>query len=278
MKHPIGPLSISSLPAIKFDGEYRVLGCIPSDNNHDFADFGSQLFGQAQHDLREIDLSQTYTIKINDQGSTSSCVGQGCDAGMELVWQQTGNPFRDFDAYFTYGLINGGRDAGAMISSGLMALKKYGAAPKGILSPGQMYQQQFTQQVYNEAARFKLAMAFKCNTFDEICQAINLGFCCPLGIMVGDNFSNVDSEGISPLRTRGGGGHCILGVGLKRHPRYGWLIKTQNSWGTRFGINGFSYLRREHFSQMAPDAFAIQTVFDDPKDTNTEDDVPVVTG
>lgn len=138
---PIGRKSISRLPSIKFDGEYRVMGCIPSDNNHDFADFGSQLFGQAQHDLREIDLTAAYLTEIADQGSTSSCVGQGCDAGMELVWQQHGHKRMDFDAYFVYGLINNGRDAGAMISTGLMALKGKGACPKGILKPGQMYQQ-----------------------------------------------------------------------------------------------------------------------------------------
>ncbi len=278
MKHPIGPLSISSLPAIKFDGEYRVLGCIPSDNNHDFADFGSQVFGQAQNELREIDLSPTYNNRILNQGSTSACVGHGCASGMELVWKQIGNKAQDFTPFFTYGLINNGRDAGAMISSGLMALKQYGACPNGLLQPGQMYQQQFSQEAFAQAKRFRLSLAYKCGSFDEICQAINLGFCCPLGIMVGDDFSNVDNDGVCPLRTRGGGGHCILGVGLKRHQRYGWLIKIQNSWGTRFGINGHAYLRREHFSQMAPDAFAIQAAFDDPQDTNTEDDVPVVTG
>jgi len=278
MRHPIGPLSISRLPAIKFDGEYRVLGCIPSDNNHDFANFGDQLFGQAQHDLREIDLAVVYKNRILNQGSTSSCVGQGCASGMELVWKQLGNPAQEFTPYFTYGLINGGRDAGAMISNGLMALKRYGACPNGMLGQGVMYQSQFTQQMYDAAMRFRLSLAFKCNSFDEICQAINLGFCCPLGIMVGDNFSNVDSEGVCPLRTSGGGGHCILGVGLKKHPRYGWLIKIQNSWGERFGIKGHAYLRREHFSQMHPDAFAIQAAFDDPQDKNTEDDVPVVTG
>lgn len=126
--------------------------------------------------------------------------------------------------------------------------------------------------------RYRLSMAFKCNSFDEICQAINLGFCCPLGIKVGDNFSNVDSEGVCPLYDRGGGGHCILGVGLKKHARYGWLIKIQNSWGTRFGINGFAYLRREHFNQMSPDAFAIQAAFDDPQDSTPDDEVPVVIG
>lgn len=272
----IGPKSISRLPSIKFDGQYRVLGCIPSDDNHDFANFGSQVFAQAA--LREIDLAPVYNNRILNQGSTSSCVGHGAGSGMELVWKQQGNPAQNFSPYFIYGLINGGRDAGAMISSSLMALKRYGACPEGVLPRGVMFQSQFTQEAYNQAARFKLFMAYKCNSFDEICQAINLGFCCPLGIMVGDDFANVDSNGVCPLYRSGGGGHCILGVGIKQHPRYGWTIKIQNSWGTNFGIGGYAYLRREHFSRMHPDAFAIQSAYDDPQDSNPEDDVPVVSG
>lgn len=276
MSFAIGKQSVSLLPSIKFDGEYRVLGCIPSDDNHDFPMFGSQVFGQAQHELREIDLAPVYNNRILNQGSTSACAGFACASGMETVWKQLGNKAQDFTPFFTYGLINNGRDAGAMISHGLMALKRYGACPTGVLPNGVMFQNQFSQEAFKQAMRFRLSLAFKCGNFDEICQAINLGFCCPLGIMVGDNFSNVDNDGVAPLRTSGGGGHAILGLGLKKNPRYGWTIKIQNSWGTRFGINGFAYLRREHFNLMSPDAFAIQAAFDDPQDTNTEDDVPVV--
>lgn len=275
MKFAIGKKSISNLPSVKFDGEYRVFGCIPSDDNHDFPMFGSQIFGQAQNELREIDLAPVYNNRILNQGSTSACVGHGCASGMELVWKQLGNKAQDFTPFFTYGLINGGQDAGAMISNGLMALKRYGGCPNGLLPNGVMFQNQFPQDAMTQALRFRLSLAFKCGSYDEICQAINLGFSCPLGIMVGDNFSNVDSDGVAPLRTSGGGGHCILGVGLKKNPRYGWTIKIQNSWGTRFGINGYAFLRKEHFNQMAPDAFAIQAAFDDPQ-SNGEDTVPVV--
>lgn len=273
--YPIGPLSISNLPSIKFDGVYRVLGCIPSDDNHDIPNFDTFLTAQAVNELREIDLSQTYVAHINDQGRTSSCVGQGSDAGMEMVWQQMGNAPVDFDAYFVYGLVNGGRDAGGMISNALMALKQYGACPTGLLPRGVMFSNQFPPEAFEAAKRFRLSMAFKCNTFDEICQAINVGFCCPLGIMVGDNFPQIDEDGVAPLPAGGGGGHCILGVGIKMHPQYGWVIKIQNSWGKRFGMDGYCYLRREHFRQMSPDAFAIQAAFDDPQDTNPADDVPV---
>ncbi len=253
----IGPLSVSNLPSIKFDGVYRVLGCIPSDDNHDLPNFGEYMaMGATTHELRDIDLSWL-AGPIKDQKTTSSCVGHGCASGMELVWKQVGNPAQSFTPYFTYGLINNGRDAGAMISHGMMALKQYGACPDGQLPSGMMYKNQFPQTAYSAAERFKLVKAYKCANFDEVCQAINLGFCCPLGIMVGNNFPQLDQEGVAPLPNGGGGGHCILGVGLKLSQRYGWLVKILNSWGSRFGQNGFCYLRREAFQYMQTDAFAI---------------------
>lgn len=274
----IGPQSISNFPAIKFDNEYRVLAYIPSDNNHDFSDWDeyySNIQSVETFELREIDLSW-YVNRILNQGSTSSCVGQCAAEGMEIVWKQAGNKTQLFNPYFTYAHINNGRDAGAMISDSLMSLKRDGACPHDLLENRVYYKNNLPQQAIQAAKRFKLFKGYQCRNFDAICQSINLGFVTPLGIMVGQNFTQVDSEGISPLPNGGGGGHCLLGLGLKRHQRYGWLIKVQNSWGQRFGMNGFCYLHKGHFQYMAPDAFAIQAAYDDPQDNTPHDEVPTV--
>ena len=191
---------------------------------------------------------------------------------------QSGKPLVQFNPYFVYGLINGGRDQGAFISDALVAMQKYGICPKGDLPQGVMYQNQFPPSAFTSAKRFRLLKAFRCDTFEEICSAISLGFFCPLGIYVGDNFPRVDSDGVAPLPGGGGGGHCILGVGLKKISRYGWCIKIQNSWGKRFGHGGYCYIHKGHFSRMRPDAFAIQSVSDDPLDGTPQDEVPVNPG
>jgi C1A family cysteine protease len=271
----IGNYSISDLPAVWFDGFYRVLGCLPS-TPESIAQFPkwNETRGLTATSLQEIDMSW-YKPPILNQGMTSSCVGHGTCSGMEMCWLQAGKPLEQFNPYFVYGLVNNGVDKGASISDALTALQTYGVCPLGDLQPGVMFKSQFPQQSFTDAKRFVLQEAYHCSSFQEICQAISNGFVVPLGLYVGSNFGQLDSNGISPLPAGGGGGHCVLGVGLKQSSQYGWLIKIQNSWGANFGMSGYSYLREQSLQYMQPDAFAIQTVSDDPQGTPGDD--PVVT-
>jgi len=271
-------MSELNLPGVFFDGCYRVLACIPSteESASHFPLFSSFL-GAGPVEPQEIDLSW-YAPDILNQGATSSCMGHAVCSGLETGWVQGGRPKINFNPYFTYGLCNNGRDQGSMISDGLKVSMSYGICQRDKLPRGVMYQSQFPREAFENAKRFKLIQAYRCNTFDEIVQALALGFPVPLGILVDDAFARVDSEGICPVASgRGGGGHAILGVGLKRHQRYGWLVKIQNSWGRNFGMNGYAYLHKGHFQFMRPDAFAIQSMADDPQDSTPQDEVPVVT-
>lgn len=277
--YAIGKNSISSLPAVKYNKTYYVLGCLEEteESVKDFPVFGTNFATSLDpSQWQEIDL-QWYKNPIWDQGMTSSCTGQGTNAGMQMCYMQSGRPLMQFNPYFTYGMVNGGRDAGAMISDCLRSLISDGACPHDDLQKGMMFKNQFPQKAFTDAKRFRLEQAYKCSSFEAICSAISLGFVCPLGIYVGQNFPQIDNEGVCPLPGGGGGGHCILGMGLKKSNRYGWLIKIQNSWGTSFGMNGFAYIHKGHFQKMNPDAFAIQTIIDDPQDSTPADEVPVVT-
>jgi hypothetical protein len=267
----IGKFSTSNLPAVWFDGEYRVLGCIPSPEE-EASKFPAWSNVKSAAGLQEIDLSW-YKPPILNQGSTSSCVAHASCSGMEMCWLQSGKPLVEFNPFFVYSWINGGRDAGASVSSALTALQTHGICPKDDVPAGAMFQGQMPAQAIQDAKRFVLQDAYRCTTFDDICQAINVGFVIPLGILVGQNFGQLDSNGVAPLPNGGGGGHCLLGVGLKQSSQYGWLIKIQNSWGSRFGMSGYAYIHQGHFQYMPIDAFAIQTVSDDPQGTPGDDPV-----
>ncbi len=271
----LGKFSISNLPSVLFDGVYRVLGLIPSSPESllGFPNFSS-IQGLDPAQWQEIDL-QWYNPPILDQGSTSACAPHASTSGMEMCYLQSGRLLREFNPFFVYALVNNGRDAGSMLSDCMRAMMQYGICPKEDMPAGAMFQQQIPQQAYANAKRFLLINAFRCQNFDEICSAISLGFVCPLGLLVGSNFASVDSDGVCPLPNGGGGGHAVLGMGLKKNSKYGWLIKIKNSWGPRFGNQSYAFLRREALNYMPTDAFAIQSVIDDPQDNNPSN-VPVV--
>ena len=86
--YAIGKYSISNLPSIKFDGNYYVLACIPEtmESMKDFPVFGSRpTFLLAPSQFQEIDL-QWYKNPTWDQAMTSSCTGQGTNAGMQICY------------------------------------------------------------------------------------------------------------------------------------------------------------------------------------------------
>ncbi|HEX7895917.1 MAG TPA: hypothetical protein VF447_17085 [Terriglobales bacterium] len=124
----IGPLSISNLPSIKIGSEWRVLGCLPetTESKRQFPNFAEAFQGITTLDpsqWQEIDFSW-HKLPILNQGSTSACVGFSSTSAMEMCWVQSGRPLVEFNPFFLYALINGGRDAGAMISDSLRALQK----------------------------------------------------------------------------------------------------------------------------------------------------------
>lgn len=271
---------ISDLPSVKFDGIWRVLGMIPStlESKKNFPLFSSMMSPNNLNPSlwQETDF-EWYKLNVWNQHMTSSCVAQSTTMGFQYCVKQLGKDFFELNPYFAYAFINNDKDRGAMITDAMRALQRFGCCLKEDLPLKVTFRRQLPAKAIENAKRFKLLKAYLCNNFEQICSAITLGFVVPLGIWVDNNFAKLDKEGISGTPVgRSGGGHAILGMGLKKSKRYGWVIKIQNSWGERFGMKGFSYIHKGHFERMHPDAFAIQSVNDDPLDATPENEVPIV--
>jgi len=207
-----------------------------------------------------------YNAPILDQGQRGSCTGQG---GVSAFWRQwliLGRTPREFSACYIYGNINGGRDAGAIVSDVMTTLMSKGVCLLSEVPEGMIYRRSFPSSADATAQRFRVARAYHCATFDELGSALQRGFMVVFGIMVGGSFGNLDSEGVAPVG--GMGGHCLMACGMKKSSRHGWILHTQNSWGTRWGLNGYCYLTEKHFTSVwgGLDAFAIQDIHADPQE------------
>jgi len=247
---------IGGVPCIDGGGEVRKLAALPPPpamlaQAPRFSAFAAP----DPSTWKDFDLSDIVSIAIRNQSQYGSCTGHAGIAVEDIVRQKMGLEPVLLSCTFPYAHVNGGRDNGASVSSILKVLKEIGTCTNAECGTDQIYKQQIPQSAFKTAEKFKIEEAFLCRSFDELCEAINRGFPVAFGIMIGQNFNRLSADGIAPLPDMIAGGHALAGVGLKKH-NGGWLIKTQNSWGTRWGINGFCYLTRGHFNNMV-DGYAI---------------------
>ncbi len=267
----------NGLTMIYQGGEWRPLACLPQRLGSPHAEWGGIETPIAAFTPKEVDLYATWGdlgISIDNQGSTSSCVGHGCETTFDYAWLQAGRRMAQFSPTFVYGLINGGRDAGAVISDAATAIKNFGICDAKYAPEGAIMRSQYSAEAYRDAKRHRAIEVLKLNGWQDILQAIWLELPVMAGLLVGRNFGDLDGEGIAPLPDQVLGGHCISIMGAKQSKRSGeWVAKIQNSWSKNWGLGGFAYLTERHFQSTNPDAWAIIGVAQDPDDTF--DDVPV---
>lgn len=255
-----------NLPYIDFGGERRYLARLAPR-----ADFGGLPRYSAAEGL--IPRSQwfatpedNYGARILNQGQQGSCVGHGTATAIEIQWLRQGGQPVPFSACWVYGLINGGRDAGAVVSDAMSAVMDYGICTEAEVPPGVIQSGRFPPVARAVAAKWKVQAAYHCDSFDAIVSAILRGYTVVHGIDVGRNYANVDRNGVAPLPDWIAGGHAQCSYGLKfigGEP----VIDTQNSWGKGFGIDGMCRLRSAHFGPAGRvDAFAVEVV--DPTQDN----------
>jgi len=217
---------------------------------------------------------------IYDQDYHGSCVGNGATAGMRKCRFLAGM----FDVRLapgcTYAQINGGSDDGANISDSLAALQATGTITTATLGSDEdkIYLREMPAGWKDEARRFRIEDAYRCDTFDEMGSALQLGYLVVYGMQVGNSFERFTSEGVAGV-SHGVGNHCMYADGMHRLGSGPWAFDNVNSWGATWGPwgNGRCYLIEGHFlNGCQPDAYAIKTCVEDPREPNKPG--PVVVG
>lgn len=262
-------------PSIVVDGTTRHLACLPPRE-----DFGGLPRFAAANNLiprnqwREVDLSPL-GVPILDQGQRGSCVGHGSTSAFWFSYLMAGGTVPDggFSPTSLYAQINGGRDAGAIVSDAMEALMTTGVGLMADVPESVIYDRQVPPSAKAKYARFRVADAFHCDTFDAIGSALQLGFPVSFGITLPGNFNDLDAEGVAGRGWGVLGGHCMCAYGTTRLKGGAWAIRVRNSWGTRWGRGGNCLLVEGHFGRDT-DAFAIRADISDPQEPNKPPVVP----
>lgn len=222
-------------------------------------------------ELKPVNHRATLGTKfINQQESSSGCT---CWSAAQLMMRSMalrGHPVEDLSGAFIYAHINGGRDAGSVITDAMKHLQNVGTCLRSEMDLPAMFMRDVTAQAKKTASRFKAGVCVTLSKFDEILTAISMGFPCEFPLCVGSAFERFDSDGVAGF-TQGGGNHAVGADGIDFKSGK-WHLDMPNTWDVRFGPwkNGRCYLteRAIEAAGYPHDGFAIIDVVYDPEDPN----------
>lgn len=250
--------------------EYR-LGLIPTPPERRLlcADFPFEPI--PEKDWRPVNRRKLFrSMKtMNNQRSTSGCVGFSTACGGSKARFLSGQPFVHLSGPFIYSLVNGGRDQGAMIIDALEAFLKYGCCSTDSLpldSGKRNIYRSASKQFDGEAKRRLLEIGFKVDNAAQAMTVLQRGGILEFGVKVGNRFSSLDSEGIAGFDS-GYANHAVHGDGCYLSPKRGWCIDSENTWGYEWGDDGRFRFTVDDLDRVGyQECFGMFGFIDDPED------------
>ena len=208
-------------------------------------------------------------LRTENQGSIGSCAGNALTECAEYSWTiETGRvmQFCRMFAYLETQKKDGIRgDRGSTISGGTKVARDVGFCPEADSKP---YPQRYpghswsTGEMREAAKRYRMGSHTVLRNPDEAKAYIGDGLgIVQIGIRWGRSMSP-DSRGcISSFRV-GGGGHSVVLAGyvpdsvVGRSSGDGYWFLLKNSWGTRWGIEGWAYVAPKAVNSMMRSSYS----------------------
>jgi len=262
-------------PARRVVRQKRILNCLPSpDQDKDWILETAEAAGMAEAGPpvpASKDLRDTWW-KINDQGSTGSCVGWGTADGLlrwhhvqagrikntellspRFIWMAS----KETDQ-FTSQPTSFIESEGTSLKAALDIARKFGAVKDSVLpfGSGALYTGD-TQTFYALASQLKILTYFNLGrtlanwktwlaTKGPILTRLDVDTTWDAAT---DNKGNMDEYHADQTR----GGHCVAMVGYRKD-----RIIIRNSWGTSWGDKGFAYASLDYAQAAFTEAYGIQ--------------------
>lgn len=209
-----------------------------------------------------------------DQNGRGACQGYASAGCVERARVRRGLAHVKISGDFAYCLVNGGSDSGSHLAGGMQAAEHTGYCSEDTVNKHGLRHEyrksQFPQECFQEASRFKGFEAYHADTKEELLTGLALDFDAVVAVQAGGS-GGLDQYGICQW-SNGSGNHAVLCDDVVYDTRLGdYKFDHQNSWGTRWGQQGRSYLTYErHFVQSirVHRFYLIRSTMDDPQGDN----------
>jgi hypothetical protein len=181
-------------------------------------------------------------IDVKDQDGKGACNGFSGALGSETLRWASGMKHVALSGWYIYSILCRGVDRGSMILDALELLQTDGCAPEDMVPYGLIQPDKLSTAAHAAAPGFKVEIGNRIQTYEQLATAIQRRQSINLAVCVGNQFNNLNSDGVPGLG-RGYCNHAVhVGYGMKRGKNGEWLGKMCNSWSKAWGLNGFCWL------------------------------------
>lgn len=185
-----------------------------------------------------------WTSPVRDQDGIGSCNAHAIITALESCRRFAGLDTPLLSPGHLYGRINGGRDQGSTLEDGMAEIRDVGVCTAAKCP--ELEWRRRTPESIDECKLYRMTEVWLCPTFDHLASAILSGYHCVIGIPWHDNFEP-DRDGWLPSSPRGrSGGHALCRDGLAQRGGQ-WGLDGPNSWGTRWGKDGYCVIPESLF-------------------------------
>ena len=241
-------MSIGTESIITPDGHKRILNLEPSPPELVARVQGPPMAPIPLSEVKPFDLWPGI-VKIKDQNGYGACNGHAAATAAEFSRAMAGH-YVPLSAWWVYGRLVMGRDRGSNILQALELIGTEGIAPEPMVKYGD-FSGRYSPEVVEAAKGFKVEIANKLTTWEEIFTAVAMRRGLNLAVRATSGWGRLDSNGCPPVG-RGPANHAVMvGGGIKRLPNGELAIRMANSWSTQWGLDGFCWLTRAHIESAS---------------------------
>jgi len=212
-----------------------------------------------------VDLSRQCSA-VEDQGALGSCTAQALAGNLEFLDNLADGIYVDTSRLFIYynerALINAVEyDSGASLRDGIKTLKNDGACPEAqwpyVIA---RFRSKPSLACYNQAKNHRIESYHRISGLSQMLTCLSDGYPFVFGFTVYESFETaaVARTGTANMPKKGErvlGGHAVMAAGFDRKSKR-FLVR--NSWGVKWGKNGYFTMPFEYLEKLAADFWTIR--------------------
>lgn len=214
---------------------------------------------------KKVDLREGCS-NVEEQGKLGSCTAQALAGNIEFLDKKIDNRYTDVSRLFIYYnerviIDTVDYDSGASLRDGIKTLKKDGACHEKIWPYViSKFDTKPPKKCYDEGRLHLIESYHRLNRVSEMLTCLAEGYPFVFGFAVYESFENkeVRTTGIVNMPNKDEveiGGHAVMAVGYdQREKRF--LVR--NSWGKKWGRDGYCTMPFEYLDTLADDFWTIR--------------------